>query len=644
MAYPLENIEIVNLCSRIRKGDQKYPDMYYDLRKEYRATKDIKGLRYSYKYAHSEDRNGQQIKAVQTVGRRDHGYVIEHKENHTLFVIHFGTRYPSIEEIRVNNDLAMKGIRPFIYETGMVVDNEFYSLGKEDRMDFFTKKKYQIKNDLGKPVWYWITDYYYYDYLLDTVCKNGSNIEAAYSMFATLLPALHGDNFVITKFEMKQMFYGACSNYKDDSIKTLMCVCPFRRWFFYPDEKVSKGGVEYQDPKDNNKIDYIMNRIVKTDFSRYNSVRTDESKLVEPIDNWMSVMFIMLDVMGTYIPDCIIYDNDYRESRFIKPNFHITDKDRTMSYSEALKLFRDSYHGTEDMYRYMLNKYLYNNRVPTVKHIVVDAEVNAKDFVDRVFEYEMEKKINLIKKWKKNFVQYINWMLLNYNNNISVNDIKNNLDTIVFALGNNNEVFDVDGVQWSFYNLFVVCIGYISMIRQFKRNYVDTEFMTRTVPEFLRFLTIFYTCMVTYTDESYKQSLLELNPSMNIPYNTIQDYTNFFLNNDVRYMPIVFNIDTVKERASYQRFVDYTCMHNYEYPIVRMSPRLEEIMNNVTGRSIPDYTFEEKNPNDYLRRMNELSAKLIGNRNPNIDPRYYDGSRFIETANRNMDKFRFIDM
>ena len=92
MAYPLENIEIVNLCSRIRKGDQKYPDMYYDLRKEYRATKDNKGLRYSYKYAHSEDRNGQQIKAVQTVGRRDYGDVIEHKENHTLFVIHFSTR------------------------------------------------------------------------------------------------------------------------------------------------------------------------------------------------------------------------------------------------------------------------------------------------------------------------------------------------------------------------------------------------------------------------------------------------------------------------------------------------------------------------------------------------------------------------
>lgn len=635
MAYPLENIEIVNLCSRVRGGENKYPSEYYNLRKDYRATRDSKGPRYSYRYAFVENEDDQRVKSIQTVGRRDYGYVIEHKDNHTLFVIHFGTRYPSTEEIRINNDLAMKGIRPFIYETGMVVDDSFYDLDSKIRAKFVTKKDHQTKNDLGKPVWYWITDYYYYDYLLDTVCKNGSNIEAAYSMFATLLPALHKYNYVITKFEMKQMFYGACSNYKDDT-KTLMCVCPFRRWFFYPDEKVSYGEEYLQDPQYNNKIDYIMNRIVKTDFSRYNSVRTDESKLVEPIDNWMSVMFIMLDVMGTYIPDCIIYDNDYRESRFIKPNFKITDKDRTMSYSEALDLFTKTYHGTQDMYIYMLNKYLYNNRVPRVKHIYVDKEVKDEDIVDRVFEREIEKKINMIKRWKKNFVQYINWMLLNYNNNISVNDIKNNLDTIVFALGDSDNVFNVDGVQWSFYNLFVVCIGYISMIRQFKRNYVDSEFMTHTVPEFLHFLTIFYTCMVTYTDESYKQSLLELNPSMNIPYNTIQDYTNFFLNNDVRYMPVVFNIDTVNERASYQRFVDYTCMHNYGYPVVRMSPRLEEITNNVTGRSIPDYTFEEENPNDYLRRMNALSAKLIGNRNLNADPRYYNGSRFIATANRNM--------
>lgn len=631
MAYPLENIEIVNLCSRVRGGENKYPREYYNLRKDYRATKDRNGLRYSYRYNTVENEDDQRMKVIETVGRSDIAYVIENIFDHSRFVIHFGTRYPSTEEVRINNDLAMKGIRPFIYEIGMIVDDSFYDPNVNNRANFMTKKNYQTKNEMGKPVWYWITDYYYYDYLLDTVCKNGSNIEAAYSMFATMLPILHKDNYVITKFEMKQMFYGACSNYRDDSIKTLMCVCPFRRWFFYPDERISQGEEVLPVPQYNNKIDYIMNNIVRTDFSRYNSVRTDESKLVEPIDNWMSVMFIMLDVMGTYIPDCIIYDNDYRRSRFIKPDFKITDKVRDMSYDEALRLFRDSYHGTEEMYRYMRNKYLYNNRVPTI----------SSD--DTAFKREIEDKITNIKTWKKNFVEYINWMLLNYNNNISVNDIKNNLDTIVFALGGDN-VFDVDGVQWSFYNLFVVCIGYISMIRQFKRNYIDSEFMTRTIPEFLHFLTLIYTCWVTYKDESYKQSLHQLNPSMNIPYNTLQSYMDFFVNNDIQYMPVVFNIDTVNERASYQRFVDYTCMHNYTYPIVRMSPRLEEIMNNVTGRSIPDYTFEEENDNVYLRRMNSLTANLIGNRNLNADPRYYNGSRFIATANRNMGNFRFIDM
>lgn len=631
MAYPLENIEIVNLCSRVRGGENKYPREYYNLRKDYRATKDRNGLRYSYRYKTVENEDDQYMKVIETVGRSDIAYVIENNFDHSRFVIHFGTRYPSTEEVRINNDLAMKGIRPFIYEIGMIVDDSFYGPNVNNRANFMTKKNYQTKNEMGKPVWYWITDYYYYDYLLDTVCKNGSNIEAAYSMFATMLPILHKDNYVITKFEMKQMFYGACSNYRDDSIKTLMCVCPFRRWFFYPDEKISRGEEYLQDPEYKNKIDYIMNNIVRTDFSRYNSVRTDESKLVEPIDNWMSVMFIMLDVMGTYIPDCIIYDNDYRRSRFIKPDFKITDKVRDMSYDEAIDLFARTYHGTEEMYRYMRNKYLYKNRVPTI----------TRD--DTAFNREIENKITLIKRWKKNFVQYINWMLLNYNNNISVNDIKNNLDTIVFALGGDN-VFDVDGVQWSFYNLFVVCIGYISMIRQFKRNYIDSEFMTRTIPEFLHFLTLIYTCWVTYNDESYKQSLYQLNPSMNIPYDTLQSYIDFFVNNDIQYMPVVFNIDTVNERASYQRFVDYTCMHNYGYPVVRMSPRLEEIMNNVTGRSIPDYTFEEENDNVYLRRMNSLTANLIGNRNLNADPRYYDGNRFIATANRNMGNFRFIDM
>lgn len=43
MAYPLEYLEVSNLCSRlerIRRGQPKYPAEYYDLRNEYHATKD----------------------------------------------------------------------------------------------------------------------------------------------------------------------------------------------------------------------------------------------------------------------------------------------------------------------------------------------------------------------------------------------------------------------------------------------------------------------------------------------------------------------------------------------------------------------------------------------------------------------------
>lgn len=631
MAYPLENVEIVSLCSRVRGGKSKYPPEYYELRKDYHATKDRDGLRYSYVYKTVENEDDQYVKVIETVGRRDIAYVIENNFDHSRYVIHFGTRYPSTEEVRINNNLAMKGIRPFIYEIGMVVDEAFYGPNVNNRANFMTKKNYQTKNEMGKPVWYWITDFYTFDYLLDTLCKNGSNIEAVYGMFATMLPIIHKDNYVITKFEMKQMFYGSCSNYKDDSFRTLMCVCPFRRWFSYPDEKVVRGEEFLPVPENRHKIDYIMNNIVRTDFSRYNSVRTDESNLVEPIDNWMSVMFIMLDVMDTYIPDCIIYDNDYRKSRFIKPKFKITDDVRDMSFNDALKLFDESYMGTKEMYKYMRNKYLYINRVSTLTDD------------DTVFLRNMEHRITLIKTWKKNFVQYINWMLLKYKSDISVDDIKNNLDTIVFALGG-DKVFDVDGVQWTFFNLFVTCIGYISMIRQFKRNYIDSEFMTRTIPEFLHFLTIIYTCWITYNDESYKQLLHQLNPSVDIPYASLQKYMDFCINNDIQYIPVVFNIDSVGERASYQRLVDYTCMNNYTYPNVKMSDRLAEIMNNVTGQSIPDYSYEEENDNVYLRRMNSLTANLIENRNLNADPRYYNGKRFIETANRNMNKYRFIDM
>lgn len=631
MAYPLEYLEVSNLCSRlerIRKGEPKYPAEYYNLRNEYHATKDKNGLRYSYVYAHGFE-DGLTTEKIETVGRQDIGYVIENAIDRSRYVIHFDSRFPSVEEITVNNTLAMKGIRPFIYEIGMVESEKFYTLPPTDRKNFDNKRRYQEKNEDGKLIWYWITDYYVVERLLDEVCKNASNIESAYNMFAITLPILHSKNYIIPKFEMKQMFNGFCSNYKDDSMRTLMCVCPFKRWFYYPDERYVRGQYVISNPEERHVSSYIHNQIVRVDFSRYSSVRTDESSLVEPLDNWMSVMFIMLDVMGTFMPDCILFDNDYKQSKF-----RINSKEN-VSYDNAFLNFALNYTGTDEIYNYLLNKYMWMHEMPSVT-------INSTS----AFEQKLKNKIRLMKKWKKEFVKYINWMLLNYNNNISAEYIKNNMEDITKHLANGNP-FEVDAVKWNYYNLFVACIGYLSMISQFKRNYVDIDFMQQTIPEFIRLFTILYTCYITYGDNKYMNELRDLNPNINIPvFNDVHEYAQFIINNDINLKTVMFNIDIVGERESYDRLVTYTCVNEYRYPIVQDSHALTAIMDNVMGININmnGYTFENENNNDYLRRMNSLASRIatgpaIGTFNENADPRYYKSSINENNVRRNLKRY-----
>ena len=629
MTYPLENIEILNICSRlqkVRKGHPKYPEEYYTLRNEYHASKDNTGIRYSYRYNYGSE-DGQRIRNIETVGRQDIGYVIENNTDHSLYVIHYGARYPSTEEITLNNSLAMKGIRPFIYEIGMVETDAFYQLSPAERKDSAVKRSYQEKNEDGKLMWYWITDYYVVDYLFDTVCKNTSDVETVYNMFATMLTLLHSKNYVIPKFEMKQMFNGFCSNYKDNTIRTLMCVCPFKRWFYYPDERYSRGDYSIPNPESKHVAAYIQNEIVRTDFSRYSSIRTDESSFVEPLDNWMSVMFIMLDAMGLFVPDCIIYDNDYKHSQF-------RINTSGLSYNDAVRMFNETYavEGTNKMYRYLLNKYLWLHEMPSV----------TRDG-GRSYERNLKNKINTMKNWKKEFVKYINWMLLNYNDNMNANYIKANLEDIVRHLAN-GPTFEVDGVQWTYYNLFVVCIGYLSMIKQYKRNYVDTEFMTQVVPSFIHMLNVLYTAMLTYDDPVYIDIVRSLNPNVDIPnFTDPRSFATFLINNDLKYHPVVYNIDSVGERSSYDRFVEYTCSNNYKYPIVQNSEKLSSIMDNVLGIWAGILSPEEENTNDYLKRMNNVASRIIQDtdRPQEADPRYYRMSQDERDAyiKRNMRKY-----
>lgn len=613
MAYPLENLEMIYLDGRnpsIQKGAQKYPNDYYKLRDDYHALKNRNGVRYSYEQHYDDE-----TIVYNTVGRKNIGYVIRNNFDKKRFVIFFNTFYPNSEEIRINNNLAMKGIRPFIYEHGMVMDPEFYKLPFKDRKYDSNKQQYQQRNDDNYKIFYWITDYFTPNEYLNTFVQNdASNLVYVYKMFAKMLPELHDSNYVVTKFEMKQMFLGHCDNYRINDLSTLMCVSHISKWFDYPNEKYNRQTrrLEIPPPSRDNVYDFMMNNIVKIDFSRYNSVRTDESNLVEPIDNWMSVMFIMLDIMGMFIPDCIIYDNDYTKSRFK------IDLDKTISYDEAKSMFDKNYKGTPELYKYYLNKYLSRFEVPVTN---VDRGINFRQN-EYMFKSKIENTIKLMKLWKKNFMTYVNWMIINYNPSSNSKYIKDNIVELMEYLSTNN-VFKVDGVDWKYYNLFVVSLAYLSSINQFKRNYIDYEFMSAKMMDILYKITAIYTLTIGYNQPEYVDAVIKLNSDKRIDIRNVNNFVKFFLDSNAEFYPLPFTISN-EQKQTYTRLEQYTCMHNYSYPIVRESPELQRIMNNVTGVSIPSYAFENENSNNYLKRMNALSAYTVGEQNLDADPRYYN--------------------
>ena len=608
MAYPLENLQSSFFPSRLTKGNKKYPVEYHNLRKEYHALSNKQGLRYHYITSNNE---------IETVGRRDIGYVIQNNYDGNKFVIYFGISYPDVEFNRINNELAMQGIRPFIYEVGRVNDE----YGKQD------------VDEEGRPMWYWVTDYFEKDELIDSLCRRDSSmLGAVYNALSRVLDTIHKSNYVIRRFKMKQMFVGSCSNYNNNNEKTIFCNCGITRWFKYPSERFEKGQTIIDNPSVNDVTDYLLNNIVKIDFSRYNSVRTDETGFVEPIDNWMSLMFIMLDVMGMFIPDCIIFDNDYTYSRFDINN-------HSVSYNEAKKDFDSTYTGTVEMYQYYLNKYLHTYEIPATNF-----NLNMKyQNYEQMFENRIQNKIDNMKKWKRNFVEYINWMMLNKDMNIKPVDIKNNTEELMLYLREEYNVFAVDGVQWNYYNLFILCIAYLSMIKQFKTNYVDNTFMHYIVPYWITFFTNVYIAYSYFYDEEWFKMVKELNPNDNIPED-YDEFLEYFTHNNVLYPSnITINPVDIGEYDSYDRFMKYTCINDYTYPIVTKSDKLTKIMNNVTGVSVDTYEVENETPNQYLRNMNMLAAKIAEQDDDNADPRYYSVSVTKDTISKINNSLNNID-
>ena len=106
--------------------------------------------------------------------------------------------------------LAEKGIVPCIYEYGTVENENIY---------------------------YLISDYYTPIKPLDVMCKQDIlSLPSVYEMFYNILSILHKENYVITEFDIHQIFLGRCDSYRDN-IETIFCTCNYNKWFNHPPQK-----------------------------------------------------------------------------------------------------------------------------------------------------------------------------------------------------------------------------------------------------------------------------------------------------------------------------------------------------------------------------------------------------------------------
>lgn len=516
---------------------------------------------------------------IQNVGRLQNG---TYNGNLKKYVIYFSDRFPNLQRIIINNTLANKGIVPYIYEYGTV------------------------ENENNENIYYWISDYYIPIKPLDDMCKQDIlSLPSAYEMFYNTLSILHKENYVITEFNMSKIFLGRCDSYLDN-IETIFCICNYDKWFnhiphvFNRDTRKN----EIRIPRHNELEDFYNSDFPIESSNRYSSIRN----YVTPIDNWMSVMFILLDAMDMFIPDCITISN-------LMENFKKEKKD----------------------YR----KIIWENH-PEI-----------------IYEFAVDNHLDLIKKYKENFMIYINSIFASIiadnlgNIFIDIDYIEKNIGTFV------NKVSEKTGIEMEFYCLFITCLIYISHVNHLSINYVNDNFMKELIDTIKQYCIV-YTCKFAYNNkEKFINDLIANNSEDDV--NKLICY--------IRQQTQNYNIDIINyvQKYGYLDFSECLYMCNMNIPKYKISVYslnayatykdiintqycktnklcvntknidfvinyVNIIMNNITSRK-GTLSINKKYliNNDYLLRMYKCANEYMNNHNLNIT--YY----FLNTDINNID-------
>lgn len=433
---------------------------------------------------------------IQNVGRQQNDGT--YNGNLKRYVIYFSDRYPNLQRFIINNTLANKGILPYIYEYGTV------------------------KNENNKNIYYWISDYYTPIKPLDIMCKQDIlSLPSVYEMFYNILSILHKENYVITEFKMSEIFLGKCDSYRDN-IETIFCICNYNKWFNHPPQIFNRITGKYEDqvPTHGDLTDFYDNWFPAGDFSamninRYSSISTSKGHIT-PIDNWMSVMFILLDAMDMFIPACIT-----------SPNL-------------------------EEKFKQECNKNY--SKIELKKHPEIIDECVANQY------------LNLIRDYKEIFMIYVNSIFASIvadynlgNNIINIDYIEENIGTFV------NKVSEKTGIEWKLYCLFITCLAYISHVNYSPINYVNDDFMKRLI-DIIKQYCIVYTCKFAYNNniEEFINDLVEDN-SENDEIYRLRDYIRQQTQND--------NIDILDYVLThdYMDFAECLYMCNMNIPKYKIS-------------------------------------------------------------------------
>lgn len=509
------------------------------------------------------------------------------------FVMHIDTNYPSKEHQKLNNNLAKKNLRPWIYEVG-----KLYYWGKE------------------KFIWYWITDYI-------EPSKNNSitHQDMLYIWFnyTTILESIHKNNYVISDFDMTNIIRGKISN-KNCTDEQFYMVNTFVQW------------IQKSDNKANDLKNYMNNDNVKgrKENSFYYSLHTLKTRefTIDPIDNWMSMIFVIMAKIHKFVPECYMKQLDWKKYTF---DIDIEDEDY-VDYATINKHFEqhvwptmmDSYCDKENA----RNDYLY-------EHIVFDKKSRDNERKDMISNGN---------KWKKNLITLLINIMFEIDQNITPAMIKENFGEICYLVATRCGM-NVTNI-WV---ILAVVLAYVASLNVMRTNYVDINFIKNYVA----------TCMEeAWKDDSFRKlwSVMEnfdtlpedydnlkefiIKKNLRNRFDTFEEFKNYMVENDIQ---IYLTYDLCLNTDEWYNFSKNICCNEFKIGVLTEngfeSVNVDENINNALSKveeNCDDDKYDAPNPSIYLKRLNDAAIRYInertnGNFNSNVDPRCtgYENQRQI---------------